>query len=393
MKKFLLAGAIALLAVSFTACSDDPNLENVPVPEVEVAPNTLSGVVSNMQGNAVSGATVKVGNETATTDAQGIYKFSDVKAGTYTITVEATGMVSVSDKIVVAESETTQNLIYNATLAKINTTDVNVTVDGGGEGSVESEALESNEEGKVDITVDVPANTVPEDTKISITPVYTDESSSVMAVKSRANDDIMLLGANLTCSNPNLTSLSQDIALTFALDGSIATSVETKMLVDGKWVDAPSAVTNGSNVVISANKFTTYALFIRTDVKETTTTEALTFKQSEWNNLYGNVDMPVGNAEYSYKAGTAINTAARNKLQGLLIEYIARIWGARVSTLTGSYPINVTLPVGTAISIKGAQQKTTISVTNTNTTVTATTYGTCAVQLTRYNRQHNGGSN
>lgn len=390
MKKIVLFGALALLCGSLTGCGGDPEYWLQDAPEVAVAPNTLSGLITNMQGKAVAGATVKFGNETAITDAEGVYNFNEVAEGKYAISVTANGLVPVTDEITVSKSATTQHLVWNATMAAENTTDVNVTVADGGEGSVESEALEGNDEGKVDITVTVPAAVVPENTTISITPIYTEESAAAIR-SSRADDEELLIGANLSCSDANLV-LSQDVDLKFALDGSIATSVVTKKLVNGQWVDAPSAVVDG-NVVIAAREFTSYGIFLKVNVSEKTSTEALSFVRSEWNNTFGSSNVTIGKAEFTYKLGTKIESVATNKLEGLLIEYLSRLAGAAVKTVDGTYPIDITLPIGFRLVVSGAQEKTEVTVSGSGKSVKGTTYGTVNVKTSVTGREHNAGTN
>lgn len=391
MNRLAFIGVFALLCAVLTGCHDnDPDYTKVTPPEVAVAPNTLSGLITDMQGNAIAGATVKFGEASATTDNNGIYTFDNVTAGAYTITASANGMNPVSDNLVVEKKAVTQNLVWNAILAKLVVSEINVTVDGGGEGEVESDAIKGNDEGKVDITVEIPANVVPEDTKIYLTPIYTEESAAV--TKASTTDDELLIGATLSCSDNDLV-LSHDIDVTFKLDESLVSNVETKKFVDGKWVDVPSAVVDG-DVVISTREFTSYGIFLKVTVNETVSTEALVFSQSEWNNLYGNANVYVKEATFTYKTGAEINSTATNKLEGLLIEYLARLHGITVKTLNGTYPIDVTLPIGTGLSIKGAQEKTTVTVSGNGKSVKGTTYGTSSVQVTTYSRgDHNGGTN
>lgn len=389
MKKVLTFGMIAFLAMSFVAChNDDPDNSNVTPPVVAVAPNTLSGVVADMQGNALGGATVTLGAMTATTDNEGVYFFSDVAEGTHVVTAAAEGMISVSTVLEVVKSETTQNLVWNATLSREVSADVNVTIAGGGSGSVESEALVNNDEGKVEIEVTVPENIVPKDTKITITPIYTEESASISRA-ARADESTMLIGATLSCSDATL-ELKDNIDLKFNLDGSIATSVVAKKYINGQWVEVPNSVID-DNVVISAKEFTAYGIFLRVDVSKKVSTESIVFEQSEWDNLYGSRTVYVSEASFAYKVGTQINTTATNKLEGLLIEYLSRLCGAGVKTVNGSYPINVELPVGTALQIAGAQERTEVTVSGNDKSVTGTSYGTTTVRVTTYNRQHNGG--
>lgn len=388
MKKILIYGMLAFLGVSLSACHKhhDPSYDDVTPPEVAVAPNTLSGIVTDMQGNPIAGATVRLGSESATTGENGVYEFGNVTEGTYTLSASAKDMFEATGSLTVAKSATTRHYVWNATLARVNKTSFNVTVAGGGQGQVESDALKGNDEGKVDISVNVPDNVVPEDTEISITPIYTEASASV---RSAAEEETLLIGATLACSNPSLT-LSQDIELTFALDSSIASSVTTKKYVNGRWVEAPHSVTDG-NVVISTRDFTSYGIFLKVNVSTTLSTEKLVFAQSQWDNLYGRNDMNVEEASFSYKIGTQITSKATNKLEGLLIEHLARLFGTTVTEAQGSYPINVTLPVGTALTVEGAQERSDVTVSANSKSVTGTSYGTVNVRVTTYNRNHNGG--
>lgn len=388
MKKILIYGMLAFLGVSLSACHKhhDPSYDDVTPPEVAIAPNTLSGIVTDMQGNPIAGATVRLGSESATTGEDGVYEFGNVTEGTYTLSASAKDMFEATGSLTVDKSATTRHYVWNATLARVNKTSFNVTVAGGGQGQVESDALKGNDDGKVDISVNVPDNVVPEDTEISITPIYTEASASV---RSAAEEETLLIGATLACSNPSLT-LSQDIELTFALDSSIASSVTTKKYVNGRWVEAPHSVTDG-NVVISTRDFTSYGIFLKVNVSTTLSTEKLVFAQSQWDNLYGRNDMNVEEASFSYKIGTQITSKATNKLEGLLIEHLARLFGTTVTEAQGSYPINVTLPVGTALTVEGAQERSDVTVSANSKSVTGTSYGTVNVRVTTYNRNHNGG--
>lgn len=386
MNKFLICGVATLLSLSFSACHyDDLDYDNVTPPEVPAAPATVSGIVSDMQGDPVRGATVSLGGRTATTGGDGSYSFSDVASGRHTVTVTAPGMVGVTGEVTVDDTSVYRNIVWNATLARVNTTEINVTVDGGGRGDVLSEALRGNDEGRVEIGVSVPAGSVPENTRIMITPIYTEQSAAV----SRAGQEAMLIGATMSCSDPDLR-LDKDVDITFELDGSVAAHVTTKKYTGGRWVEVPGSVVDG-NVVISDREFTSYGLFMRVDVTERVTTEALVFARQEWNNLYGSSNEYVGDASFTYKAGMRITSKASNKLEGLLIEHLSRLFGSRMAELDGTYPVNADLPIGTALSISGAQEVRAVTVTGESRSVSGTTYGGTSVRVTTYNRHHNGG--
>jgi len=101
--------------------------------------------------------------------------------------------------------------------------------------------------------------------------------------------------------------------------------------------------------------------------------------------------MTVDNATFTYKAGTSITSKASNKLQGLLIEQLARLFGAQVTEMNGTYPLNLTLGVGQGVLLKGTQAVNAVSVSARNTTVTGTNYGNVTVTVSSFSVDHNGG--
>ena len=103
--------------------------------------------------------------------------------------------------------------------------------------------------------------------------------------------------------------------------------------------------------------------------------------------------MSVSSASYSYKIGTEITSSGTSKITSYLIEIVARAAGAGVTTATGTYPINVTLPVGTAMNISGQQEVTTFTASALNRNVSGKQYGTVYVVTKTWNRNHTGGSN
>lgn len=102
----------ACLMTGFIGCSDDdPNYDNVTPPAVVVAPNTLTGVITDNQGNPLSDAKVSLDATQVSTDAKGVFFFSDVKAGTYVIKAEAKDKLAKEDQITVKDSGKSQNLM------------------------------------------------------------------------------------------------------------------------------------------------------------------------------------------------------------------------------------------------------------------------------------------
>ncbi len=397
MKLSFRAGAYMLLGVAlttgFVSCSDDdPDYSNVTPPTVEIAPNTISGVISSINGNPISGATVSLDNATVTTDANGVYLFSEVAAGSHSISAAANGKISRNGTVVVESSSQTQNVIWNASLPEDRSTEINVTVNEGGEGTVSAESLENNEKAQVVITASVPEDVVSADTKIEITPIYAENEATVVRTKaiSRADDGTLLIGASISCG-ANVT-LSKAIDLGFEIDESMTASVETKKYVNGTWQSVDSHV-EGGKVIISATEFTSYGLFLNVGVSVSKGSESITFSQDKWDNLYGSNDMQVGNVSYTYKAGTEITSRGTTVLEALLIEHLARLYGATVKNVEGTYPVNVTLPIGTILQMVGTQEKNNVTVRVSGTSVSGTNYGSVTVSAVTANRNHTGSSN
>ena len=399
MYNFVKRGVYMLLIAGLTmgaaGCSDDdPDYENVTPPVVEVASNTLTGVITSLNGEGVSGAKVLLGaDNSATTDANGVYLFKDVKAGTYQVKAEAEGKLPYEGTLTVVNEKKSQNLVWNAVLISDVKKEVTVSAEEASEGKVETEHLKGNDEAKVEVKAKIAAGAVEADTeeevKVVISPLYKKED--VVARAARATDETMLVGASLSC-NLEGVSLKKAIDLGFELDSELASKVEAKQYKNGEWVKVDSRIEDG-RVIVVATEFASYGLFLGVEFSEQKSTEAVSFTQGKWDNLYGSKDMSVGEAAYTYKAGTEITTKGTSKLTALLVEKLAQRFGATVATVNGSYPINVTLPIGTMLEISGVQTKWSVSASAFGKSASGTRYGNVTVAVVTSNRQHTGGGN
>lgn len=383
MKKFLIPGALMLFSLAVTGCHS--NVPDSVEPVGEAAPNTLSGYITNIKGTAISEATITVGTQSVTTDKDGYYLLSGVIDGTYTATVSAEGYFPASTTFTIDEKGITQNVQWSVSLNKRIEQSFNVTTTGGGEGSATSEAVDGNSKGEINISVNVPSNTVPENTTITITPVYTEDSDML----TRAENDHMLIGATVSCSNPNLV-LSNPITVHFNVDSSVTEHVETRMLVDGQWVVVNHDIDN-TGVSVDTKQFGVIGLFFPVTITTRTSSETLQFAQSKWDNLYGYQDVQVVNPTYTYKNGSVYTVSANNTLEALLIERLADILGPTYKTLTGVYPINYWLAVGQGLSLTGYQAIDNVTVTSRNHSVTGKKYGVVVINAKLFGREHTGG--
>ncbi len=393
MKKFMNFGVLALLGMALTfgmtSCSDDdPDYSNVTPPTVELAKANISGMVTTIGGKPIEGARVSalMGSDmlTAMTDANGEYKLEEVKNGTYTMQAIADGKQTMSGSVTVADGETAA---WNTRLSNEATT---VSVSQTEETSVEvvTETLENNEEAQVTTVTVIPAAAVEEGEEIIVTPVY---STDYATTKAATTKDFMLMGINISCSNPNAV-LKAPIKLTFDLTDNVIEQLKPMKEVDGNWVEA-EVTEEGEKVVFTVDAFTTYSLFINATLNQNASTEAISFAQAEYDNLYGASEMSVGTATYTYKMGSEIGQHS-NLLGAYLAEILAQqMAGSTVKTVNGSYEINVTLPIGTALTLSGKQAVETTSIAAGSTTVSGKSYGKVSVTANTYNRQHNGGTN
>lgn len=393
MKKFMNFGVLALLGMALTfgmtSCSDDdPDYSNVTPPTVELAKANISGMVTTIGGKPIEGAIVSalMGSDmlTAMTDANGEYKLEGVKNGTYTMQAIADGKQTMSGSVTVADGETAA---WNTRLSNEATT---VSVSQTEETSVEvvTETLENNEEAQVTTVTVIPAAAVEEGEEIIVTPVY---STDYATTKAATTKDFMLMGINISCSNPNAV-LKAPIKLTFDLTDDVIAQIKPMKEVNGSWVEA-EVTEEGEKVVFTVDAFTTYSLFINATLNQNASTEAISFAQAEYDNLYGASEMSVGTATYTYKMGSEIGQHS-NLLGAYLAEILAQqMAGSTVKTVNGSYEINVTLPIGTALTLSGKQAVETTSIAAGSTTVSGKSYGKVSVTANTYNRQHNGGTN
>lgn len=387
---------IVSLSMGMASCKDDdPDYDNVTPPTVAVAPSTLTGVITDFNGTAISNATITLGTISAKSDVNGVYLFTDVKAGTYPIKAEADGKLTKEDEITVNDSQKSQNLVWNAILANDVKDEVPVSVTESTSGNIQTETLKDNEKAEVNVEAVVPAAAIEsddEDVRIIISPIY-DAGSAITKTKAmpRAEESTMLIGASLSCNKSEIT-LSKPVELGFSVDDEVAQSVEAKQYKDGQWITVNSHVENGK-VIIDADEFTAYGLFLGVSFSASNGSEAISFEQSKWDNLYGATDMQADNAAYIYKVGTEITTRGTSVLTALLVEKLAQRFGATVSTMKGSYPLNVTLPIGTILTISGSQNKQNVSVSAMGKSVSGTHYGTVTIAVATANRQHSGGTN
>ena len=391
MKKGAFMLLVACLAMGMASCSDDdPDYSNVTPPTVAVT-HSISGRVTGVDGEGIS-ATVSMGGTSATTKADGTFVFENVAAGTYTLKAEADGKESKETSVTVSDGDS-NNPVWNVALSNKGTA-INVEPDGSASGVVTSETLKGNEDGEIEMTLTAPAGAVKAGTQIIVTPIYSTDEVEQAAVRSavtKAVGSTLLIGTRVSSSNAS-AELQESVTLEYDVDPEIAETITAQKYVNGQWVDAEYTVGTDGKVTVTADQFTSYSLLCNATISSSKTSEAVSFSPDSWDNLYGSGDMVVSSASYSYKIGTDISSSGTNKITAYLIEIVARAAGAGVTEATGTYPINVTLPVGTAMSISGQQEVTTLTASALGRSVSGRQYGTVSVITRSWNRQHTGGT-
>lgn len=391
MKKGAFMLLVACLAMGMASCSDDdPDYSNVTPPTVAVT-HSISGRVTGINGEGLS-ATVSMNGTSAATKADGTFVFENVKAGTYTLKAEADGKESKETSVTVSDGDS-NNPVWNVALSNKGTA-INVEPDGSASGVVTSETLKGNEDGEIEMTLTAPAGAVEAGTQIIVTPIYSTDEVEQAAVRSavtKAVGSTLLIGTRVSSSNAS-AELQESVTLEYDVNPKMAETITAQKYVNGTWVDAEYTV-EGGKVTVVADQFASYSLWCNATISSSRTSEAVSFSPDSWDNLYGSGDVAVASSSYSYKIGTDISSSGTNKITAYLIEIVARAAGAGVTEATGTYPINVTLPVGTAMSISGQQEVTTLTASALGRNVSGRQYGTVSVITRSWNRQHTGGTN
>lgn len=406
MNKFMKSGAMMLLLATFTvgvvSCDDDdPQYVPPTPPVVTVAPNSFSGTVKTVSGNPVANALVKMtgaAQASVRTDAKGQYLVRDVKPGTYQVEVTADGMLPQRTELIVAAGSKGMVFVWDAMLYAEVKAEVIVSTTDTVQAEVTTEALPENTKAEVKVEAEVPEAAIvlpesvkPEEAKILISPLYNAADASARLARA-TTENVLMVGANVSCTKAGVT-LSKTVALSFELDAEFAGAVQAMKYKAGTWQKVVSKVVDGK-VVVEADEFTDYGLFLNLSFAEKALdADTVQLAQNVWNNLYGKAPIVVNKVPYSYKSGSVLPTKGETVLEALMLEKLAARYGAKVTTLQGEYPVGITLPIGTKLTMNAKQQKAENTVSAMNRMVKATTYGKVSFVLETSSREHTGSSN
>ena len=116
-------------------------------------------------------------------------------------------------------------------------------------------------------------------------------------------------------------------------------------------------------VTVVINQFTSYSLLYSVTINSSTTSETISCTFDFCDNLYGNGNIAISSASYPYKIGTDIRFSSTNKITAYLIETVAHAARVGATTVTSTYPINVTLSIDIAMNISEQQEVATLTLT------------------------------
>lgn len=398
--------ALGLCAFVLGACSkkDEPEPAPPVVPTVKTT-YAIHGVVTGLVKNdALKDATVKVsGTATAETktDATGEFRISDLeKAGTYQVEVSKSGMTTT--KTTVNLTGTLADVAIQLPNEPVKTT-VKVTED-----AVLSLPKEENTVA-VEVRLQIPAGAVKQEKEIKVT-------QTVDAIPATAENKAMpLIVLNY---QPDGTTFEKSCPLEIANpigDYSFeAPALEWLDPATNKWVKQKQAVDYADGAYkTTITHFSSYKISIPNIVGAVTSAKENLADITSIDNLDGKKDVKVETVPYTYKRGTIYVTSPEDaaKKAGIteqkVINFIKssvnsqKVVAASFATVNNTYPVNVTIPVGVRMDVKGEQTFATstydFKFVKAGKTVTATvvtkTAGNVSVKTSLYTKQHNGGGN
>lgn len=390
MKPYLKSLSYLLLCMSLLAstacCSDDLPLPGNATPPVVPLIHRVSGRVTDFKGQAVNRATVTLTGEVTismTTDGNGTFTFDLVKPGTYDLKAEASGKLPKAGRVTVGNGETSYMCLWNVVLDEDRTQTVTVKESEATSASVFWGASAGNEAAEVKMDVVMHPSAVSVGKAIQFVPFYPSETMS----EGMENEPGLLMGCGVKCSDLTET-LIIPLYLTFALDAEFAGLVAVKKYVNGVWQAASYKVV-GTKVIVTADSFGVYGLFLDFSVSLAMGKTELLFSKNEWDNLSGANALEVTNAMFSYKVGTEIEPPASGRVSACLTELLARRYGTNAVNVTGVYPINVTLPVGTLLAVSGEQVVKTYTAQIGGRMASVKQYGDVSILVKTRNRQEN----
>ncbi len=321
MKKidiFKFSLLLLITALGMFGCGKDKHAEIVEDPIAKSIEYYVTGLV--VSGTTpLSGVTVTAGDQTATTDADGLYSLTFTSTGTYTVSFAKDGYMSLTDGVAVISSSASNrtSVSLDAVLSALGET---VTV-APSETTTVTE-LGEGDDASASTGVIIPANSSSTSFAITVTPYVEAQTSAVTSGTTAENLSL----TNVLVTTSESITLAEDATLFFnnpATDGTHFSGVDfykkSSTKASSSWVrvgDVTYDATSGKyKATISAGNTLDGEYSMRVEATKTvgtTTSETVTeFTKSNADNL----DAIYGYSfSYSTKSGWDYTTASQTTL-------------------------------------------------------------------------------
>lgn len=378
-----------LLTLGLASCGDDdPTYEDIvpDAPTVTISSHLISGVVTAISGDPISGATVTASSAgksfTTMTGEDGTYAINDVTVtGTIAVTASAEGKQDRSVEISIPSDGKMHQAAANFMLAKAP---LSVTLTGEDQTIiVEVESSKVISEDSTLFVMNVPAEAA--EGEFELAPIYPGDENSIF----RAAEPTTLVGLSVKGKSANAT-IRKAVQTRCNVGKEVANNC--KIMADkGNGAQEITFSVEDDYVLFDIDDFGLYYIIGNVEVSISNSSTPITVS-GNLDNLYGASDLTVGSISYTYKVGGELD-APKGKAASLLHGILTgKANCSKVQEKTGSYPLNLVLPVGTAATASGTQAFTVITVSGFGQSLSAKVYGGVVISISTYNRNHNGGS-
>lgn len=379
--------------IVFSAChkKDDPVIP--PIIPVVKDVYAIHGIVTNMKNEIIPGAIIKlrgVISSNSTTNNKGEFTFNALdNKGKYSIEVSKSGYITVITNIDLNSTliNTVIQLPYEAVKATVEPTKDTQLI-----------LQKENSATNVGAILNIPAGSLSHNKEVSVT-----ETPDITINKTTA---LVVLNYQ-----PDGTTFHQPCALSVEhqLDEYELNGIKLQWLNPATqiWEDQPQPVTyDGTFYTTTITHFSSYKLSGFSQEKTSLSTENI--HSTSVDNLNGNSEVKIDGVPYTYKRGTVFVTtpeaaaAAAGISNKKVIDFIKSAVYAEKTFIDVDviYAINVTIPAGVRMDIKGTQAFTTINYIFSfkkgkkivNVSLATKTAGAVSVNTVLYTKEHTGGS-